>query len=806
MSKGLKIIIWAVSVIIVLALLLVAGVKIFFPAEKVQALIVENIQKSLNRQVTVQKASVSLWGGIGLKLDSLVVKNNPGFEHEDFFVLKDLDVKLKLWPLIKGNFEFTKFFLDGLTINLEKTEDGTLNFADLGKQEEKPVKPAEGATSIPFLFDNLQVTNSLMNFYDDSTGYTYSLDGMYLNTKLTKNGFEDAYYARGTAGINNIIISNPKQNIQFPNLTLDANMQMKLDSKTGELDIDKIDVQLADIKGQLDGKITSIMAKPACDLNFRTKKFSVQQLLSLVPPNLNPMIENLSGSGDIFASASLNGEMTDASKLNFAGKVSFEQVVLTSPKVDGDFRIQSGEINLKQKAANLLFESCTFAGEPFSMKIFIKDIVEPVVNLDLSMSVNLKAFRNYSPDIKALSGRVYGKINLNSDLKNPESTRIDGGLVLEDLLLDDSKLNQKIEEVDMELEFKQKDISLTKLNAEIGSSRLSMNGSMKDIIPFMADPRTKSYQPYITFNLNAPYLDLDELAQLMPVDTQAVTRTDSAGAAVLFEQALPNLTAEGKLAIEKGTYTKVEFENFTADLDFRDNILHLDNMRADLYDGKATGETIVDYEDPKLPKFQIDVDATGIQMNSFLSRVTPLDSVLYGIADMKSSFSGILGQPSEVLDSLMANGDVTMQDGYIKNLPVIEKIGQELGFKTFDEEKIRNLQNRFRVEDGQIKFDTLVMRLSDAKWNVSGSAGFNGNLDYNIGIEIERSKLGGLAPLSGLESVLGKKSGMVTIPIRLTGTYSAPKLAVDRSKIMESADNKLKEEGKNVLENLFKKK
>jgi uncharacterized protein involved in outer membrane biogenesis len=797
---------WAVSVIIVLALLLIAAVKIFFPAEKVQALIVENIQKSLNRPVTVQKASVSIWGGIGLKLDSLVVQNNPGFAHEDIFVLNNLDVKLKLWPLIKGNFEFSKFNLDGLTINLEKTENGKLNFTDLGQQEEKPVKPAEGATSIPFLFDNLQAANSQLNFYDDSSGYAYSLEGMYLNTKLTKNGFEDAYYATGNAGISNIIISNPEQNIEFPNLTLDAEMKMKLNRKAGMLDIEKIDIQLADIKGQLDGQITSIMTQPACNLNFRTKKFSVQQLLSLVPPNLNPMIEELGGSGDIFASASLNGEMTDPSKLNFAGKVSFEQVVLSSPKVDGDFRIESGEINLKQKAANLLFESCTFAGEPFSMKIFIKDIIKPVVNLDLSMSVNLRAFRNYSPDIRDLSGRVYGKINLTSDIKNPESTRIDGGMVLEDLLLDYAGINQKIEEVDMELDFQQKDIAVDKFDAEIGRSRLSMDGNMKDIIPLLANPETKAYEPIITFNLDAPYLDLDELAQLFPIDTQKVAAgKDTAGAAVMMQKAMPQVTAEGKLKIDKGTYTKVEFENMTANLDFRDNILHLENMKADLYDGKATGETIVDYEDPEMPQFQVDFNATGIQINSFLSRATPLDSVLFGIADMKSSFSGYLGQPSEVLDSLMANGDVTMQDGRVKNLPVIMKISEELGFKTFDEEQIRNLQNKFKIEDGRIIFDTLVMRLSDAKWNVSGSAGFNGTLDYNIGIEVDRSKLGGLKPLSGLESILGQKSGAVTIPIRLTGTYSQPKLSVDRSKLIESADKKLKDEGKNVLENLFKK-
>ncbi|NIP41289.1 MAG: AsmA family protein [candidate division Zixibacteria bacterium] len=800
MSKGLKILIWVVSIILVLALLLVAAIKIFFPAEKVQALIVENLQKSLNRPVTVKQASVSIWGGIGLELDSLVVQNLSGFSSDEFFVLDKLDVKLKLWPLISGNFEFTKIILDGLMINLERAQDGKLNFEDLGQAEEEQVEPAKGATSIPFLFHKLSVENSRLNFYDDSSGYTFSLDGMSLNTELKKNGFEDAYYAQGQFGIDNIIVSNPEKEIEFPHLTLDADMQMKLYARADILEIEKIDIRLAELQGQITGKFTSLMSEPTCNLDFRTKRFSVEQLLSLVPPDLSPAINDLEGSGDMFATASVQGPLSKSDELDVSGRISFDKVVFSSRRVDGDFRVESGEINLKQKAANILFENCTFAGEPFSLKVFVMNIVEPVINADISMSINLRTFKDYTEDINELSGRLYGQLNITSDLKNPVSTVVDGGIVLEDLILLHADLEQKVEEVDMELGFRQRDINLEHMEAEIGNSRFALDGTMKNMIPFLADPESNKYEPTINFELNAEYLNLDELQEMMPWDTARVVPGTEATAEV---EGLPDFTALGSLRIDRGTYSNVEFENFTGSLDYRDNILHLANLRASLYDGTAEGEAIMDYEDFYNPEFQVDFKADNIQINSFLSRMTPLDNVLFGEARMNSSFSGIVGEPSEVLDSLTANGTVNMSEGRIENLPVLEKLANQLGFKAFEEKQIRNLNNTFGVEDGRIRFDNFNMSIGNTSWNIDGSAGFDGSLDYSIGIETDRANLG-TDVLGGLQSILGGGSGRITIPVRLTGSYTEPKFSIDRSKLQESADKKLKEEGKKLFDNLFK--
>jgi uncharacterized protein involved in outer membrane biogenesis len=800
-TKGKKILVWAVSVIIVLVLLLFAAVKIFFPADRVQELIVQNIEKSLNRPVTVGKASVTIWGGIGLKLEDLTVGNRPGFARDNFFTLEDLNVKLKLWPLLSGKMEFGSIALNALTVNLEKSPEGILNFADLGEHETEAhetgeVDAAKGATTVPFLFDKLHVANSQINFYDDSSGYVLTLDGCGLSSRLARNGYDESLYAEGKLEIAKILISDNTGQMDFPQLDFSAEMKMRLDSKTEVLEIEKINLDLAQLQGQMDGRITSIMSAPVCDLAFRTKKFTPEQLLSLLPPEIYSQLGELKGNGDLFASASLKGELNDKNKLDFAGKLTFDRVSLNSSKIEGDIEIETAEINFNRKAANLLFENCLFAGEPVSIKLYIKDIFNPVINGDIALSVNLRSFRNFSDKI----------------IKKPEVTTLDGGLVIEDLTLTHTELTQPIEEIDLECEFKKQDIILDKFEAEIGRSRFSLNGTLKDILPLLAAPDSRNSHPEITFTLNSSYLNLDELAALIPVDTSAIgiadeipAEDDTSSAEAVADQTLPDITARGDISIAKGFYSMVEFENFRGQLDYRDNVLHLEKVQADLYGGQAQADVIVDYENVKQPQFSLDFDAQDIEINDYLSRTTGLKDVLYGKTRMSSSFSGTLGDPAEVLNMLTANGWAEIDDGNVRNLPLLKNIIEKLGFKTFEEERIRDLKNSFRIEDGKVKFEDFSMNLAKANWDISGAVGFDGSMDYDIAVLVNKSSLTGGGVLSDLGSLLGKDDGKIAIPIKLTGSYHDPILKIDRSKLIESADKKLEEEGKKLLQNLFKK-
>jgi AsmA family/AsmA-like C-terminal region len=800
LSKGLKIFVWTVAVLIVMLLLLFAAVKIFFPAEKVRALIIQNIEKTLNRKVTVDDASISIWGGLGLKLHNLTVSNHPAFSEEPLFTLDNLDVKMKIIPLISGKYEFGKISLNTFTLFLEKSESGAFNFDDLGSPDEKEITAAEGATSIPFIFEKLEVKSSRLVFIDDSSGYNIFLEGISLDSKMEKNGFDGVFYSEGMLNISALKFEDKKQLINLPNLAFSAELKTRLNQKSETLEIEKIDIGLAELSGQLDGQISSIYSAPVCDLNFITKKFSILQMASILPLDVIKDFADWETDGDIFASASLTGELLTPKNLDFTGKVSFENIKLGHPSINGDLIAETGEINIKQKAVNFLFESCTFAGEPVSLKLYMKDIFTPQLTADIELSANLRSFRDYFKDINELSGRIYADINLNYDLNEPETTQIDGGLVLEDIRLVHSNLAYPIEEIDLECEFRRRDILIESLNAEIGSSTFKLDGTMIDIIPYLSAPEKVSIPPVIRFTLSSSYMNFDEIITMIPVDSQTAIITDST---TELTQALPKLSATGTIDISSGVYSQVEFEQFIGNLEFRDKVLHIDKIETELYGGLLDGEVIVDYENANAPEFQIDFSARDIEINKFMSRMTALDDMIFGRTQMSSSFAGVIGEPTDVIDQLTAKGMVLINEGRITNLPLLKTIADNLQLQTFDEEKFRDFRNSFKIQDGKVIFDSHSMKIANADWELSGIVGFDGELDYNIIITADRKTLLGTGVFDDLGDLFGKKGGKVTIPVRLTGNYQEPKIALDRSKLTESADKRLKEEGQKLLNNLL---
>lgn len=803
MSKGRKVIVWILASLVVLVLVAFAAVKIFFPADKVSRMIVENLQESLQRPVSIEKTSVSIWGGIGLVVENLEVKNLPGFKRENFFQLDKLDVKVKFWPLLGGDIEFSRIGLNDLTANLEKNSAGVLNFSDLGEHEQKEVTPEAGASSVPFLFDQLSVGQASINYYDDSTGTQLSLRGIDLSSKMTRNAYDKTLSALGDLSVDSLIIEDTSGVLDFPHLDLTADLHLTLSEQDELLLIDRIQIELSDMEGLLDGRIENLFSEPDVEVNFRSKRFTVEDLLSLLPEKVLASLEGIESTGEMFASASLKGIPGKAGALDFDARLSVDRISVSMPDIRGDLVVEAGELNIKQKAANLLFNNCTFAGEPISINVFVKNIFEPVINADLSLTVNFNSFEDYSAEIKKLSGRAYLTCNLYSDIQRLETTRLDGGLVVEDFRLYHDKLTQPVEEIELDCEFKQKHIEIKSMEAEIGSSSFKLDGRMSDIVPYLADPTNATVKPDINFELNSPYLNLDELIALVKIDSTQIEK-ESPAEDSLSAKMMTDITAMGELDIKRAVYALVEIDNFKGFLDFRDNVLHLEQAEAKVYQGDLNGEVIVDYENPENPQFMLDFKADRMNLNSAMTRVTSLDDVIFGEANLSSSFSGKIGDPAEVLRQLTANGEMLVSDGELKNFPLLKQITDKLGFKAYESSEFRDLQSRFKVEDGRVKLDDLKFSMGQSNWTFDGSVGFDGSLDYDVAIELPNSMVSGSGLLSDLDSFLGGGDKRLTIPIHLGGNYNSPQIKVDRSKLLESADKKIKDKGKDLLDNLLK--
>ena len=137
-----------------------------------------------------------------------------------------------------------------------------------------------------------------------------------------------------------------------------------------------------------------------------------------------------------------------------------------------------------------------------------------------------------------------------------------------------------------------------------------------------------------------------------------------------------------------------------------------------------------------------------------------------------------------------------------------EKIGQP-----FDKEQsLRNLATKVSVKDGKVILDNLKTRLGDmGDIEIGGFYAFNGDIQYSGSILLSRewsqkllSKKGVLGDLAGM--LTEKSVDQIKLPIAFGGTMTEPKFEVDYAAISKNLGSNVKDETKDLINNLFKKK
>ena len=98
------------------------------------------VEEALQRKVDVAEVRFHVLPTPAIRISALTVSDNPTFSKDPFFTAQQIKLKLKLWPLLKGEVRVDEFILEKPVLNLLKRPDGTFNFADIGKKKEEIAK------------------------------------------------------------------------------------------------------------------------------------------------------------------------------------------------------------------------------------------------------------------------------------------------------------------------------------------------------------------------------------------------------------------------------------------------------------------------------------------------------------------------------------------------------------------------------------------------------------------------------------------------------------------------------------------
>jgi AsmA protein len=109
------------ATVLALAIAAVIGLPNFVDLGRFKSAYLPLVEEALHRRVELGEVRLSLVPRPSIKLSNLKISATVSSTAENFFTAEEVQLRLKLWPLLRGRFEITEFVLDKPVFTVQKT-------------------------------------------------------------------------------------------------------------------------------------------------------------------------------------------------------------------------------------------------------------------------------------------------------------------------------------------------------------------------------------------------------------------------------------------------------------------------------------------------------------------------------------------------------------------------------------------------------------------------------------------------------------------------------------------------------------
>lgn len=262
---------------LVLAVLLVCAqisLKYILPMESIQQKISAVLSKTLNADVVLESVSAGLTG--------ITVKGvNISLKGEEIASAENIEVKINLLKLLKGDISLRRIYIDKLDLIIIKNKDGSFNFDEMFSPAEQPAQEdkQEESTPLDIYIKICQIKQGGISYIDKQSGAQANLKNVFFDLeKFSLNGsfrlsvHGKASYTDTTAGINAPDI--PFVFTLYPDLK-------NLDLEQSFADIKLIIIERENSDIVLSGKVNNFI-NPQADVSVKINNFSDETLKGII--------------------------------------------------------------------------------------------------------------------------------------------------------------------------------------------------------------------------------------------------------------------------------------------------------------------------------------------------------------------------------------------------------------------------------------------------------------------------------------------------------------------------------------------
>ncbi len=792
MNKILKYAAILVGTILVVIILALVAARLYFTDERILSTLKPPLEKKLNRDLEIRTASLSFWGGLGVKLEDVTVGNAPGFYRPYLLHLGALDVKVRFWPLLSGEVVLDRMIVGPGEVYLEQDSVGN-NWSSIAKPDTSLIPPIPdsvlpGVPRIPVagMVQFREVTTSYDDYRDSIVIRLEEISGQ---VEITPEETGAAATISGKLSVTDGQYRQGGTVIGLTALAPECSFAMRADFKQQEIDISSLVLRLAGIPVSAPGTVNFTDSIPSYVFGVEVEPVALAEVFQHIPDSL---------WAGVFVDGPPDGEVSADLEIRSAPMpetfpVIDGKVLLTGIRgVVGEKKIpfEAGGIDIRcnETVVSLTALSASVAGVLVSVNLTVDQFDDPNFSARLRSEITVAEIKEKIPtDIPAdIGGTVSLDLSSFGAVKNWRSAQVNGPIELTHVSwMPYDTTAVSLDDVNGTLRFAGEDLVLEKLQIVSSPSRMTFNGHLEDLVPFLI-PQSEQPPPLprLVFTLASPYLDVDAL----------MAGPDTAAPPIL----LTDMTAEGTFQIDTLHYNAATSTDVAGTVHYADRQLLITDIQGTAYDGQVTGTATVELQDISAPEFSLDVNGDAMEANAFLSDFTGFSDHLFGTIDLSGTFGGKGTEVLDVVRSLTAKGEVSMSSGRFEAFGPLTRLAEQTGFAGIkDSGPIKDLHAWFWIEDGRLYTRDWEFVSSGAEYNVLGSVGFDGSLDYHVSVTLPtESGTGNL--LSQLGNMLGVGGG-ATLDFTLQGTYDNPKIALDSKSGRKRLEKALREKAQSIF-------
>jgi AsmA protein len=811
----------AIAAIVALLLLVVVYLAMTFNPNDYKPTVIQLVKDKKQRTLDIKgDIKLSFWPKIGADLGEITLSEHQS--DKQFAAIKSAKVALAVLPLLKSEIVVDTVYLDGAQVNVIQHADGSFNFDDLLSKEEEESK------QINFDVQGIKVTNTQTSFINEGTGAKYSVDQLNLTTGQValKKPFDIAMDFHMMANqpaidakavIKTNIMADPEGK-HFVIKDLDAQLKgALLDGQDvtvtaqGSVDVDaaKTALDVSGLKLAMQGDFKGAqrdisLQAPALKVNPALIS-SDKVLLSLKQKDANGdldlavMLAELKGnqqaveSKGITADVSLNagarkveGHFASPVKANLAdlvfevpalaGKFDIKDQALPNGAMQGQFKL-AANANIKQEQVKTTFD-LNLAETRLNGDISVAGFSTPHVGFKVHAdTLNLNALLGNNTANKketaVSSSKPSGKADKSADLSALKTLFLDGSINLGKILYSPytlSGLNVGIKADGQKLALQGLDVKLddTRIQGNIGISQFS--------------------KPLYMFDLNIDKLDLNRYLpanEVKTTESKPAEKTANSAEQPIDLSALKALNAQGNIRIGWLKYGKTEAKNLNIGLKAQDGLASLNPLNVDVYQGTVRGAVKLDAR--ATPAVTIQQNLQNIAVGPLLVDTINND-MLSGNGNVNLSVTAQGNTVTALKKSLGGSVDLRMADGAVKGFDLAGTIRDAKGKLNLLKGEANNsadsskktdfseLTATFNIKNGVAHNDDLAMKAPVFRLTKGDSKG-----DIDIGKE-QINYLAKPTLVNSLKGQGGKDAeqlGSIGVPVKITGTFAAPKFGVD---------------------------